>query len=324
MIRSKLATVAAALIGFLVAAPAAAQTYPARPVKIVVGFAAGGGTDINARIIGAKLSDHFGQSVVVENRPGAGTLIAAEAVAKSAPDGYTLLLSGLTTYAVNPSLYPKLPYDTLRDFAPVSLSGNFGLVLGVDPAVPVRTLAEFIALAKAQDGKLLYGSAGAASSNQLAMELLMQRAGIRLTHVPYKGSVVAMQDLLAGRIPVMFIDLATGMSQLRAGKIRVIATANRERSSAFPDAPTIAESGLPGYEMLIWQGVVAPAGTPANVIQRLNAGIAVAMADPRVKQKLADVGIDPLRSTPEEFGTFLKAELAKWAEVIRRGKITLD
>ena len=298
-----------------------AQDFPARPLKIVVPLAPGGGTDFFGRLLAGKLSENLGQPVLVENRPGGATMIGAEAVAKAPADGHTLLLSALTTYAVNPHLFRKMPYDPLRDFAPVSLTGRFALLLVVNADMPARTVAEFIALAKSRPGALDFGSPGPGSTHQLAMELFMQGAGLRLTHVPYKGAGPAMQELLAGRIPAMILDVSTGLPHLKSGRLRALAIASADRSPLMPDVPTIAESVLPGYEASAWQGVVAPAGTPPSVVSRLNAEITRAIADAGVRQKLLDAGIEPLRSTPEQFSAYIRSETVKWAEVVRKGNI---
>lgn len=301
-----------------------AQDFPARPLKIVVPLAPGGGTDFFGRLLAGKLSENLGQPVLVENRPGGATMIGAEAVAKAPADGHTLLLSALTTYAVNPHLFRKMPYDPLRDFAPVSLTGRFALLLVVNADMPARTVAEFIALAKSRPGALDFGSPGPCSTHQLAMELFMQGAGIRLTHVPYKGAGPAMQELLAGRIPAMILDVSTGLPHLKSGRLRALAIASADRSPLMPDVPTIAESVLPGYEASAWQGVVAPAGTPPPVVSRLNAEITRAIADAGVRQKLLDAGIEPLRSTPEQFSAYIRSETVKWAEVVRKGNIRIE
>ncbi len=297
---------------------------PRQPIRIVVGFTAGGGTDINARVIAAKMSENMGQSVIVENKPGASSMIAAEHVAKARPDGHTLLLSGMTTYVVNANIYKTVPYDTSRDFVPVALTGSFGMMLVVNPQSDIRSLDDFLRTARSSQAPLSFASAGAGSSNQLAMELLMQQAGVKLTHVPYKGSAQAMADVVSGLVPTMFIDTATGKAQIEAGKLRVLAMANRQRSTGLPSVPTIAESGLPGYEMTVWQGIVAPAGTPKPIVDRLNAEINKAMADPATKAKLASYGIEPLSGSPGDFAKYMAAEAGKWTKVIADAHIRAD
>ena len=315
---------AAAACSLCIGGAAMAQDFPSRALKIVVPLAPGGGTDFFGRLLAGKLAENLGQPVLVENRPGGATMIGAEAVAKAPADGYTLLLSALTTYAVNPHLFRKMPYDPLRDFAPVSLTGRFSLLLVVNADVPAKTAAEFIALAKSKPGALDFGSPGPGSTHQLAMELFMQGTGTRLTHVPYKGAGPAMQELLAGRIPAMILDVSTGLAHLKSGRLRALAIASPERSPLMPEVPTIAETVLPGYEASAWQGVVAPAATPAAVVNRLNAEIARAIADAGVRQKLLDAGIEPLRSTPEQFSAYIRSETVKWAEVVRKGNIRIE
>jgi tripartite-type tricarboxylate transporter receptor subunit TctC len=311
-------------VGCAALSPAAHAQVAGRPIVIVVAYAAGGGTDLNARLIAQKMTENMGRPVIVENRPGAGSMIAADYVAKAPKDGNTLLLSGLTTYAAVPSLYKNAPYQPLRDFAPVALTGSFGMVLAVDPKTNIHSLKDFLAAAKAPESKMAFGSAGGGSSNQLAMELLMQQGGFRITHVPYKGSSAAMNDLLSGVLPAMFVDLATATGQIKENRIRVIATANRTRATSLPDVPTVAEAGMPGYEMSVWQGVVAPAGTPREVVVKLNEEINRAMADPATAAKLAQLGIQPLSGTPEDFSAFMKKEYDKWTDVIVKGKIQPD
>ena len=307
------------------ALPAAAQNYPSKPIRLIVPYPPGGGTDFFARAVGAKMSDLLGQSVVVENRPGAATIIGAETAAKAPADGYTVLLGDSATYAVNPHLYRKLPYDPLKDFAPVSLTGRFALLLVANPsALAATSVNEVIAAAKRAPGKIDYASPGPGSPHHLAMELFMQRAGVRLTHVPYKGAAPAVQDLLGGRIPVMFLDLATGAPQIKAGKLKAIAVASPRRIAALPDVPTIAESGLAGFEAWAWQGLAVPAATPKEIVAKLNAEFIRAINDPALRQKIIEAGIEPLQSTPEEFAAYMRSEQAKWAKVIQEGKISID
>ena len=301
-----------------------AQAYPAKPIRLVVPYPPGGGTDFFARTVSAKLSENLGQQVVVENRPGAATIIGAEAVAKAAPDGYTILLGDTATFAVNPSLYKKLPYDPLKSFEPITLTGRFALLLVVHPSVQANSVAEWIALARAKPGALNYASPGPGSPHHLAMELLRQRADVRIVHVPYKGAAPAMQDLLGGQIPTMFLDYAAGAPQIKAGKIRALAVASPKRLAAMPELATIAESGLAGYEAWAWQGLVAPAGTPPEIIKKLGGEYARAINDAGVRQKIVDAGIDPLQSSPQEFSGYIRSEQGKWAKVVRDGNITVE
>ena len=313
---------AAALV---VAVAAQAQVYPDKPVRLVVPYPAGGGTDFFARAVGAQLSQQLGQQVVVENRPGAATIIGAEAVAKSAPDGYTLLLGDTATFAVNPSLYKKLPYDPNKDLKPVTMTGRFALLLVVNPArMPVNTVAQLLETARKSPGKIDYASPGPGSPHHLAMEMFKQRTGTDFNHVPYKGAAPAIQDLLGGQVPLMFLDLAAGAPQVKSGKLKALAVASDKRIAALPDLPTVAESGLPGFEAWAWQALAVPVATPNEIVARLNAEYRKAIAVPELRQKLIDAGIDPLQSSPEDASAYARSETLKWAKVISEGKITVE
>ena len=315
------------LAGIMLAAAsllAVAQDFPSRPVRVIVPFPPGGSTDVFARMVGQKLSENIRQPVVVDNRAGGGTLIASDALIKSPADGYTLMLSSVTTFSINQSLHEKLPYDPFADFAPVSLTGRFPLVLVVGKDIPARSIRELVALVKAKPQEFHFGSPGPASVHRLAMELLAFRAGMELVHVPYKGSNPAMQDLLGGRISLMFVGVDSGAEVIRSGRVRALGIGTAERFAGMPDVPAIAEAGMPGFEASAWQGVVAPARTPAPVVQKLNAEIARALADPAIRQKLMAAGIEPLRSTPEEFAAYMRSEAVKWAEVVKRAKVSAE
>ena len=318
----KIVTAFALAIGCVM--PAAAQNYPTKTIRVIVPYPAGGATDFFARLVFPKMGEALGQSVVVENRPGAGTAIGASEVARSAPDGYTLLLGDAGTYAFNPTLYKKLSYDPTKDFAPVSLTGRFALILAVNPATPAKSVQEFVAAAKSQPGRINYGAPGPGSPIHLAMEFFKQRAGLDMTPIPYKGGADAMNDLLGGRISAMFLDIASGLPQIKGGKLRPLAVASAKRVAALPDLPTIGESGYPGFEAWAWQGFVAPAKTPRPIVMRLNAEFAKVMSDPAIKQRLSESGFEPQTSTPEEFSSYMKSEIAKWAKVIRESNVTLD
>jgi tripartite-type tricarboxylate transporter receptor subunit TctC len=323
-IHNWLRRLAAALVGLCVAAIAAAQPYPSKPIRLVVPYPPGGGTDFFARTIGAKLADVLGQQVVIENRPGAATIIGAESVAKAAPDGYTVLLGDTGTFAVNPTLYKKLPYDPIKDFEPVTPTGRFALLLVTNPSVPAKDVKELIALAKAKPGTLNYGSPGPGSPHHLAMELLRQRAGIDVVHVPYKGAAPAVQDLIGGQIPMMFLDLAAGGPLIKSGKVRALAVASPKRIGPMPDLPTLAEAGVDGVEAWAWQGLVVPAKTPADIVAKLNEAYRKAIADPAVRQKIVEAGIDPLEGTPQQLVDYIASEKAKWAKVIADGNIKVE
>jgi tripartite-type tricarboxylate transporter receptor subunit TctC len=306
------------------AMPVAAQTYPAKTIRLIVPYPAGGATDFFARLVFPKMGEALGQPIVVENRPGAGTAIGASEVARSTPDGYTLLLGDAGTYAFNPTLYKKLSYDPVKDFAPVSLTGRFALILAVNPSMPAKSVKEFVAAAKSEPGKINYGAPGPGSPIHLAMEFFKQRAGLVITPIPYKGGADAMNDLLAGRISAMFPDIASGLPQIKGGKLRPIAVASAKRVAALPDLPTISESGYPGFEAWAWQGFVAPAKTPRPIITRLNAEFSKVMSDPVIRQRLSESGFELQTSTPEEFSAYMKSEIAKWARVIRESNVSLD
>ncbi len=316
---------ALAAIAVLSLGDARAQNYPAKPIRLVVPYPAGGATDFFARLVFPKVGDALGQPVVVENRPGAGTAIGAAEVARSAPDGYTILLGDAGTYAFNPTLYKKLSYDPAKDFAPISLTGRFALILAVNPSVlNVSSVDAFVQAAKQAPGKIDYGAPGPGSPIHLAMELFKQRAGITMTPIPYKGGADALSDLIGGRIGALFPDIATGLPQIRAGKIKALAVASEKRVAALPGLPTVGESGYPGFEAWAWQGFVAPAGTPHDVVMKLNGAFARVMADPAIKQRLSESGFEPQTSTPEQFSAYMKSEIAKWAKVIHESNISLD
>lgn len=301
-----------------VASAAAQSVYPSKPVRLVAPFAPGGVVDTVSRVVAQKLSESFGQTVMVENKPGAGGNIGADFVAKSAPDGHTLLMGSIGTHAINVSLYPRLPYDAERDFQAVSLvTTNTNLVV-VNPSFAVASIAGLIAHAKANPGKLNYGTAGAGTSQHLAGELFKTTAGIDLVHVPYKGAGPAIIDLVAGQIPLMFVDPSTSLAHIRAGRLRALAVTAGKRIPQLPNVPTVAENGLPGFEVNAWFGVFVPAGTPREIVGRLNADIVRGLAAPEVRERLLALGVEPVTSTPEQFAAFVKSEIAKWGRVVRQ------
>ncbi len=304
-----------ALLLFCSPAPQA-QPFPVKPVRIVVGFAAGGPTDVAARLLSQKLTEKWGQPVVVEVRTGAGGNIAAEFVAKSPADGYTLLLPAFA-HAVNPSLYPGLPFDAEKDFAPVAMLMTSANLFALHPSVPARTLRELIALAKAQPGALTFGSAGVASASHLAGELLNSMAGIRITHIPYKGAAPASVDLVGGHISAAFPSISLALPHAKAGRLRLLGITSLKRAASLPEVPTIAEAGVAGFEVLSWYGLLAPAGTPAESVTRINQDVTRVMHEADAAERIKALGAEPVKSTPAEFGAFLKNEMAKWAKVIR-------
>jgi len=308
----------------LLATGAWGQAYPAKPIRLVVPFPAGGTTDILARAVGQKLTEAWGQPVVVDNRPGAGGNIGSELVAKAAPDGYTLLMGTVGTHAINASLYAKMPYDHIKDFAPVILVAGVPNVLVVNPAVPVNSVQELIAYAKANPGRLNFASSGSGTSIHLSGELFKVMAGVQMTHIPYKGSSPALQDLIGGQVQLMFDNLPSALPQIKGGKLRALAVTSATRAAALPDVPTVAEAGLPGFEASSWFGVLAPAGTPVAIIARLNAEIAKWLASPEAREKLAGQGANAAGGSPEDFAKHIAAETAKWQKVVKESGAKVD
>jgi tripartite-type tricarboxylate transporter receptor subunit TctC len=300
---------------------ALAQGYPSKPIHIVVGFPPGGGNDIIARLLGVKMQESWGQSVVIDNKPGANSIIASEFVAKSAPDGYTLLVNATGGMSVNPVLYAKLPYDPLRDFVPISMVGSFPLVLVVNPAVPANSLSELIAYAKANPGKLNY-SAGS-TAFQVASEMFKQMTGTDIKHIPYKGSVQSISAVMAGDVQMTIVDSPPLVPQLKSGRVRALAVTTAKRAAALPDLPTIAES-VPGYEMALWIGVFAPAGTPGEIASKLNAEVVRIVRLPDVREKLDGMGVEPLGNTSEQVAEWIRREIAKFGPVVKAANIKAD
>ena len=309
----------AALAGAAWVATAGAQTaapYPTKPVKVIVGFPPASGADIMARVIAQKVGDALGQQFPVDNRPGAGSSIGAGIVAKSAPDGYTLFI-GTIANAINASLYAKLPFDFARDFAPIAPGGSSPNMLVVHPSVPVHTVAEVIKLAKSKPGQMSFGSSGVGTLPHLAAEMFNGMAGLKMTHIPYKGSPQATFDLMAGQFELMFGIGSAVMPEVKHGRLRAIAATTSARLPAMPELPTVAESGLPGFEAVTWFGFVAPAGTPRDIIVKLNAEMTRVTSLPEVKQQLAAQSIDALNGSPEQFSNYIRDEIAKWAKVVK-------
>lgn len=322
--RFKVLGLALALVSAALLSPTtAAQKYPDRPVRLIVPFAPGGGTDILGRVIAPKLAEGLVQPVPVENRAGAGSNIGADVVAKAPADGYTLLL-GSNTQAINASLYPKLPFDTIRDFAPVSLLAVAPMAFVAHPGVPVKTIGELIALAKRDPGKLNFASPGTGTPHHIAAELFMRMASVSVTQVPYKGAGPALTDVLAGQAQFTVQTLAAVRQHIGAGKVTALGMASGKRAQVAPDIPTVAESGLPGYEAELWFGILAPAATPAAVIDRLNAEIVRAMAAPEIRERLQAQGFELRTSTPAELAQLLKSDIDKYARVIRDGNIKVE
>ena len=310
--------IAALLAAAVLQLPAAAwaQAYPSKAVRLIVPFAAGGSTDIVGRTVAQKLSEMWGQPVVVDNRPGGGTVIGTEIVAKAPPDGYTLLVTP-APFTINPSLLARLPYDALTDFSPITLINTTPLVVVVNPSVPAKSIKELIALAKASPGKLNFGSSGTGGSNHLAGELFNAMAGVKMVHIPYKGNAPALTDLVGGHVDVVFNGLTSALALIRGNKLRALAVTSRARSPVLPELPTVSETGLKGFEAVAWNGLSAPARTPREVIARINADVIKIVNAPELKERLKAEGSDPVGTTPEQFATFLREEVAKWAKVIK-------
>ena len=301
-----------------------AAEYPSRSIRLLIPTPAGGGTDILARVATEGISKHLGQPVIIENRGGASGMIAAELVATAPPDGYTMLMTYSGVLTVNQSVFKKMAYDPIRDFAPVAAVADVPNILIVNPAVPANTVAELIALARAQPGKLNFASSGNGTSIFLAMELLRQKAGLNMVHILYKGGAPAMADVIAGQVQLMFNNLVEALPQIKAGKVRALGIATASRSPLVPDIPTVAESGLPGYESRLWYGIVAPVNTPAAAGTRMNDAVRATLQAPEVRSRLSAMGADPIPMSPAEFGSLIKRDAELWGRVVREAGIKPD
>jgi tripartite-type tricarboxylate transporter receptor subunit TctC len=304
-------------------AASSAQNYPARPIRMILGFAPGGSTDLVARVVGQKMAEAWGQQVVIDNRPGANGMIGADLVAKASPDGYSLLLSSIGPMAINASLY-KMPYDIVAEFAPITYTGNVTNLLVVHPSVAAANVKELIALAKAQPGKLTFGSSGTGGAPHMAVELFKILAKVNVVHVPYKGGGPAMADLVGGQISGSFASMPSSIPFVRAGKLRALAVTAPKRSPAEPQIPTISEAGVPGFSVLDWQGLFTTAKTPPAVVNKLNAEVVRILALPDVAEKLAVAGVEIQTSTPKAWSDFVKSEIAKWAKVVKEAGIKVE
>ena len=313
-----------AALGAMSSSAVAQDAWPSKAIAYVVPFAPGGNTDTLARIISQKLSVALGQPVVVENKPGAGGNIGSDFVAKAKPDGYTILGGTISSHAINPSVYPKMPYDAVKSFEPIILIGSSPLVLCAGVDTPYKTLKEVIDAAKAKPGTLSFASPGNGTSPHLAGELLKTSTQLDLTHVPYKGSAPALMDVIAGNVPLMFDTMLVVGQQIKAGKLRPIAVASSKRLASLPNVPTMSEAGLPGFEVVSWQAIFAPAGTPKPIVQRLNSEIAKILKTPDVQARLDELAVDPGAGSPEQLADFQKAEIAKWAKVVKAANIKAD
>ena len=319
----KKALACVALAAATLCGTAHAQTYPTKPVTIVVPFSPGGATDIMTRLLAERLNKRLGQPVVVENKPGAGTMIASDYVAKAPADGYTLLVAA-SSLGIAPSLYKKVNYDPIKDFAPVSLVASVVHVLVVHPSIPAKNVGELVTWLKANPTKANYGSVGAGTSTHLESELFNSVAGVKMAHIPYKGSAPALTDLVGGQLQVMFDAYASSGPFIKDGRVRLLAVTTAQRSKSLPDTPTVSESGLPGYEAMPWLGLVAPAGTPAPVVNRLYTELNDILKEPEVQERFRSLGLDIIGNKPEEFSAFLKKDIVKWAQVIKESGAKVD
>jgi tripartite-type tricarboxylate transporter receptor subunit TctC len=303
---------------------AAAQTFPAKPPKLYVGFVPGGGVDQTARITTARLSEIWNSPITVENRTGAGGTIAAAATAKSAPDGYTLVLCNIGSHGIGPSLYRNVGYDAIKDVTYIGLIGTTPNVMAVHPSVPATSVAEFIAYAKANPGKISYGSSGVGTSTHLGVELFKSMAGVDIVHVPYKGGAASSADLVAGQVQLVITNLPEQVAYIRAGRTRALGVSTPKRSPQFPDVPTIAESGLSGYEVTVWYGLCGPGGMPASLVEKMNADLQKTVTSPETAKRLSDAGIEPAAGSSAQFTEFARAEVAKWAQVIKDANVKAE
>jgi tripartite-type tricarboxylate transporter receptor subunit TctC len=311
-----IAAIAAVVLTVAATSLSHAQTFPSKNVRIIVGLAAGGTTDVFTRTLAQRLTEAWGQTVIVENRPGASGMIGAEAVAKSAPDGYTLLVSPQTSLAVAPALYGKAPYDTMKDFAPVSLLGSTPLVMIVHPSFAAKSFSDFVALAK-KGTPLSYGSGGVGSSPHMTGELISAALGVKMTHVPYKGENPAIADTIGGQIPIMFGNLPVALPHVRSGKVLALATTTAKRSPLAPEIPTMSEAGIKDFEMATWYGMLAPAGTPPELVARIQRDAARVLSDAETRDRLTKMGVDLILNTPEEFRSYLASEIARYTQIIK-------
>jgi tripartite-type tricarboxylate transporter receptor subunit TctC len=317
----------AAVLMFLsavIAGSVQAQTFPTKPLRLILPFPAGGPTDIVARLAGQKLAEALGEAVVIDNRPGGGGIIGAAVAAKSPADGHTILLGGITTFGIAPSVHKDLPFDPVRDFAPLTQATRQSIMLMVHPSLPVKSVKEYIALAKAQPGRINYASSGPGGSGHMAGELFRLVTGINIVHIPYKGAPPALNDLIGGQVQSMFGTMLAAVPHVRSGRIRALAVTGPQRASAVPEVLTFAEAGLPQYDASSWNGFLVPAGTPKPVIERLNIELVRILKLPIVQERLASDGADAVPTTPDEFGAFIRGEIAKWAKVVKAGGIRIE
>jgi tripartite-type tricarboxylate transporter receptor subunit TctC len=305
----------------LTASAARADNYPSRPIKLIVPYAAGGGADSVARIVAKRVSDTIGQPIVIENRTGAGSIIGTEAVQRAEPDGYTLLLGQSGPISINPAIYKNLRYDPVKDFAPVTMTTAYPYILVVSPKLPAKTLQEFIALSKSKPGEFNYGTTGIGAANHLVSELFNGKTGLTMTHIPYRGTALAVTDLIAGQVTMVFADPISALAHIQAGTLRALAVTSKERSPVAPDVPTVAESGYPGFDAIAWHGILAPARTPPAIIKNLNDEFASALRDPETKALLEKQAMQAVGNSPEDFAAFIQQDIAIWKEVAAQANV---
>jgi tripartite-type tricarboxylate transporter receptor subunit TctC len=306
------------------ATAAFAADYPSKPIRLVVPYAPGGGADSVARIVARKVSENIGQPIVIDNKGGAGSILGTDIVAKAEPDGYTLLLGQSGPISINPAIYKSLPYDPVKDLAPVAMTTAYPYILVVNADLPVKTLQQFVALAKSKPGAMNYGSTGVGAANHLVSELFDSKAGLKMTHVPYRGTALAVGDLLSGQLTMVFGDPISVLSQMKAGKLRALAVTSLQRSPVAPEVPTAAESGYPGFEALAWHGILAPAGTPPEIVKKLNEEIVKALADPATRKLLEDQAMQTVGSTPSDFASFIQKDIVLWKGVATSANVTVE
>jgi tripartite-type tricarboxylate transporter receptor subunit TctC len=320
----KRAALALVLAAQCLAGAALAADYPGKAIKLVVPYAPGGGADSVARIVAKKVSENIGQAIVIENKGGAGSIVGTEIVAKAEPDGYTLLLGQSGPISINPAVYKTLPYDPVKDFAPVTMTTAYPYILVVNSELPAKSLQEFVALAKSKPGAMNYGSTGVGAANHLVAELFNSKAGLKMTHVPYRGTALAVGDLLGGQLTMVFGDPISVLPHIKSGKLRALAVTSLHRSPIAPEVPTVAESGYPGFEALAWHGILAPARTPPAIVRKLNEEIAKALGDPETRTLLVNQAMQTVGSTPEEFAAFIQKDIAIWKAVAAAANVTVE
>jgi tripartite-type tricarboxylate transporter receptor subunit TctC len=318
------AVLALALVVQCLAGPAFADDYPSRPIRYVVPYAPGGGADAVARILAKRVGDSLGQSIVVENKGGAGSILGTDLVAKAAPDGYTLLLGQSGPISINPAVYKNLPYDPVKDFIPVTMTNSYPYVLVINSKLPANSLKEFVALGKSKPDSMNYGTTGVGAANHLMSELFNSKAGLKMTHIPYRGTALAVADLVAGQVTMVFGDPVSVLPHIRSGTLRALAVSSPQRSSIMPDVPTLMESGFPGLEAVAWHGLMVPAKTPPEIVKKLNAEFVKALRDPEVKELLSKQAMEPVGDTPAEFTAFIQKDIAIWKAVAAAANVTVE